>query len=58
MTSKQEPDYRSFTNKAQGGIFQDEEEKKRIEELNAWRKKRKLPWFMTKSSAPKKGGKQ
>jgi hypothetical protein len=56
MTSRQEPDYRSFRNKGQGGAPLDDEDKKRQKELNEWRAKRKLPWWMTKSSAPKKGG--
>jgi len=55
MTSRQEPDYRSFRNKG-GAPALDDEDKKRQEELNEWRKNRKLPWYMTKSSAPKKGG--
>jgi hypothetical protein len=57
MTSRQEPDYRSFKNKG-GAPALDEEDKKRQEELNEWRTKwkRRMPWYMTKSSAPKKGG--
>lgn len=51
MTSKQEPDYRSFVNKPISPYL-DDDDKKRREELVAYRAKRKLPWWMSGKNQP------
>ena len=41
-----EPAYRSFENKANIGNTMDEEERKRRQEWQAWRKNKRKTWYL------------
>lgn len=41
-----EPDYRSYKNKSQGGIYLDEREAKLRQEWKDWKKKKKKVWYL------------